>query len=185
MEMEAQASPHDSATSSGTSTEQLLADLAAARERADENHKKWLYAMAELDNARKRMEKQLNERLASGRKELLSKFLPVIDNLRRALGFDITSDSLRDGLQATLRGFEAVLSSENVRPIQVLGHPFDPRLAEAIGTRETKDVADNIVVDEAQRGYFIGDELLRPAQVIVSQSPRKTEANREASPETS
>lgn len=172
MEMEARTtSPQDVDASSGASTEQLLAELAAAKERADENHKKYLYAMAELDNVRKRLEKQLTDRLLLARKELLGKFLPVIDNLHRALGFDITSDSLRDGLQATLRGFEAALSSENVRPIQVLGQPFDPRLAEAIGTRETKDVADNTVVDEAQRGYVIGEELLRPAQVIVSQSP--------------
>jgi len=149
--------------------EELANELAVAQARAHENHQKHLYAMAELDNARKRMEKQLADRLTAGRKELLAKFLPVIDNLRRALAFEIASDSLRDGLQATLRGFEAALASEQVRAIQVLGMPFDPRLHEAIGTRPSNEVADNTVLDEAQRGYMIGEELLRPAQVIVSQ----------------
>jgi molecular chaperone GrpE len=174
MEMESQAAAENAAAPPNTNTKQYADELAAAQELAEENRRKWLYAMAELDNVRKRLEKQLIERLTGGRKEILGKFLPVIDNLQRALGFDITSDSLREGLQATLRGFEAVLASEQVRPIQILGRPFDPRLAEAIGTRETNDVAENIVLDEAQRGYMIGEELLRPAQVIVSIPPSNT-----------
>jgi molecular chaperone GrpE len=171
MEMEPQAAAENATAPSDLSYEQLAQELIAAQGRAEENHKKWLYAIAELENVRKRMEKQLAERLISGRKDLLGKFLPVIDNLHRALGFEITSDSLRDGLQATLRGFESALASEQIRPIQVLGLPFDPRLAEAIGTRTTNEVAEHIVLDEAQRGYLIGEELLRPAQVIVAVSP--------------
>ncbi|HTV74963.1 MAG TPA: nucleotide exchange factor GrpE [Candidatus Acidoferrales bacterium] len=179
MESETQAAAGAAASNSGTTTqeadaEQLLGELAAAKARAEEAHQKLLYAMAEVDNVKKRSEKHVAERLASGRKMLLSKFLPVIDNLYRALAFEIASDRLRDGLQATLRGFEAALSSEQVRSVTVLGLPFDPRLAEAIGTRETDDVPDNTVVDEVQRGYLLGEDLLRPAQVIVSK--RKTEA---------
>lgn len=169
MEPASQAGASNAPVPSELSAEELMNELATAQARAHENYQKHLYAMAELENSRKRMDKQLADRLTLGRKELLAKFLPVIDNLRRALGFEIASDSLRDGLQATLRGFEAALASEQVRPIQVLGMPFDPRLAEAIGTRLTTEVADNTVLDEAQRGYMIGEELLRPAQVIVSQ----------------
>jgi molecular chaperone GrpE len=179
MESETQAAAGAAASGSGTTTQeadaaQLLGELAAAKARADETHQKLLYAVAEVDNVKKRSEKYVADRLASGRKMLLTKFLPVIDNLNRALAFEIASDRLRDGLQATLRGFEAALSSEQVHTITVLGLPFDPRLAEAIGTRETDDVPDNTVVDEVQRGYLLGEDLLRPAQVIVSK--RKTEA---------
>jgi molecular chaperone GrpE len=174
MEMESQAAADNAAAPSNLSPEQLAKELQAAQGLAEENRRKWLYAMAEMENVRKRMEKQLSERLTGGRKDLLTKFLPVIDNLHRALGFEITSDSLREGLQATLRGFEAVLTSEQVRPIQILGLPFDPRVAEAIGTRETNEVEENIVLDEAQRGYLLGEELLRPAQVIVSVLPPPT-----------
>jgi len=163
------AATNAAAPPSELTVEELVNELAAAQARANENHQKHLYAIAELDNVRKRMEKQLADRLTAGRKELLAKFLPVIDNLHRALAIEIASDSLRDGLQATLRGFEAALASEQVRPILVLGMPFDPRLHEAIGTRPSNEVADNTVLDEAQRGYMLGEELLRPAQVIVSQ----------------
>jgi molecular chaperone GrpE len=179
MESDQRAAAGAAAPDSGTTTQeadvaQLLGDLAAAKARAEEAHQKLLYAMAEVDNVKKRSDKIVVERLASGRRALLGKFLPIIDNLYRALAFEIASDRLREGLQATLRGFEAALTSEQVKQINVLGLPFDPRLAEAIGTRETDDVADNTVVDEVQRGYLLGDELLRPAQVIVSK--RKTEA---------
>jgi molecular chaperone GrpE len=168
------AAPDSGTTTQEADVTQLLGDLAAAKTRAEEAHQKLLYAMAEVDNVKKRSDKIVVERLASGRKALIGKFLPIIDNLHRALAFEITSDRLREGLQATLRGFEAALASEQVKQINVLGLPFDPRLAEAIGTRETDDVADSTVVDEVQRGYLLGEELLRPAQVIVSK--RKTEA---------
>jgi molecular chaperone GrpE len=179
MESDQRAAAGAAAPDSGTTTQeadvaQLLGDLAAAKARAEEAHQKLLYAMAEVDNVKKRSDKIVVERLASGRRALIGKFLPIIDNLYRALAFEIASDRLREGLQATLRGFEAALTSEQVKQINVLGLPFDPRLAEAIGTRETDDVADNTVVDEVQRGYLLGEELLRPAQVIVSK--RKTEA---------
>ena len=70
----------------------------------------------------------------------------------------------RGGLEQTLRGFEAVLASEGVKPIEVKGQPFDPRVAEAVGTAPSGGVADDIVVDVAEKGYTLGDELLRPSE---------------------
>jgi molecular chaperone GrpE len=149
----------------------LTEKLAEANARADENHARYLYALADLENFKKRSERTLQERLVSGRGAILSKFLSVLDNLERALAFEHDSEGLRGGLTATQRGFEALLAGESVRPVSVLGAPFDPRIAEAIGTRETDDVDENVVVEEVQRGYTIGDELLRPARVIVSAKP--------------
>jgi molecular chaperone GrpE len=77
-------------------------------------------------------------------------------------------DKLRSGLEQTLRGFEAVLSNEGVKAIEVRGEPFDPRVAEAVGTAPADGVAEDTVVDVTQVGYKIGDDLLRPAQVIVA-----------------
>jgi molecular chaperone GrpE len=148
---------------------ELTAQLEAEKKRADENHQKALYALAELDNYRKRAERQVSERITAGKKATLLKFLPVIDNLERALSVQIDAPGLRGGLEATLRGFEGVLTSEGVKPFDVLNLPFDPRNSEAVGTRDAGDaVADDTVVDVAVRGYMLGDELLRPAQVIVS-----------------
>lgn len=146
----------------------LGAKLAEANARADENHAQLLYALADYENFKKRTERQLQDRIVAGKRATLGKFLPVLDNLERALAFEVDSDALRGGLEATLRGFEALLASEGVKPLSLLGAPFDPRVAEAIGTREAGDAADDTVVEEVQRGYTIGDELLRPASVIVA-----------------
>jgi molecular chaperone GrpE len=98
---------------------------------------------------------------------MLGKFLPVLDNLQRAMAFD-DGDGLRGGLNATLKGFESLLASEGIVAVETLGKPFDPHLAEAIATRETADHEDDVVIEEAQRGYRLGDDLLRPAMVVVA-----------------
>ena len=148
-------------------SDDAAAELAAAKALAEDRYRELQYARAEIDNVRKRAERIAADRLSAGRRALLGKFLPVIDNLQRSLAYD-DSEGLRGGLQATLKGFEALLESEQVRVLDVVGKPFDPRLAEAISTRESADVDDDIVIEEAQRGYSLGEELLRPALVVVA-----------------
>ena len=148
----------------------LSAELAAAKAKAEENYNKFLYAMADFENYKKRIERQFADIAISGKRALLEKLLPVIDNLERALAHEVDSDALRAGLQGTLKGFEQVLASEGVRPFSVVGERFDPNLAEAIGTQAAPGHADDIVIEEAQRGYKIGEEVLRPAKVIVAKS---------------
>ena len=90
-----------------------------------------------------------------------------IDNVRKRAE-RIAADRLSAGRRSLLGKFLQCLESEQVRAIEVVGKPFDPRLAEAIATRETNDVEDDVVVEEAQRGYSLGEELLRPALVVVA-----------------
>jgi molecular chaperone GrpE len=109
--------------------------------------------------------------VSSRRRMLLERLLPVLDNLQRALQSNAGGETLRGGLEQTLRGFEAVLASEGVKPIEVKGQPFDPRVAEAVGTAPSDGVAEDTVVDVAEKGYTLGDDLLRPAKVIVATRP--------------
>jgi molecular chaperone GrpE len=145
-------------------------ELAAANARADENYNKFLLAMADFENYKKRMQRDIESIVTARRRNLLERFLPVLDNLERALQYDTNGgEKLRGGIEQTLRGFEAVLAGEGVKAIDVKGKPFDPRVAEAIGTTpHVKDVDDDTVVEVAEKGYTIGDELLRPAKVIVA-----------------
>jgi molecular chaperone GrpE len=153
------------------STAELKTQLDAANARAEENYNKFLLAMADFENYKKRIERQFREIADSGRRELLKNFLPVIDNLERALSFeDANADALRNGVQQTLKGFEAVLGMEGVKPINVKGQKFDPKVAEAIGTQQAEGIEDDTVLEEAQKGYTIGDDLLRPAKVIVAKN---------------
>jgi molecular chaperone GrpE len=148
----------------------LAAELAAARAKAEDNHNKFLYAMADFENYKKRVERQLAEISLAGKRAVLVKMLPVLDNLERALAFE-DSDALRGGLQATLRGFETALASENVKAVPLKGRPYDPKFAEAIATQPAPEgVAEDTVLEEAQRAYVMGDDVLRVAQVIVAKT---------------
>jgi molecular chaperone GrpE len=149
----------------------LAAELAAARAKAEENYNKFLYAMADFENYKKRIERQLGDIALSGKKSVLTKMLPVLDNLERAVAFE-DSEGLRGGLQATVRMFETALAGEGVKGVSLKGLPFDPRLAEAIATQTAPEgVDEGTVLDEAHKAYTIGDEVLRPAQVVVAKTP--------------
>lgn len=148
------------------------AQLDAANAKADENWNKYLLAMADFENYKKQMERRVLMIVSDRRKSVLLRFLPVLDNLERALQFNASGDDkLRGGIEQTLKGFESVLNSEGVKAIDVKGKPFDPRVAEAIGTLPAADgVADDTVVEVAEKGYTLDDELLRPAKVLVAKN---------------
>jgi molecular chaperone GrpE len=154
----------------GEETPSLDERLAAAETRADENYNKFLLATADFENYKKRILRDRESIMASYRRALLERFLPVFDNLERALKFEGSGDGLRGGLEQTLKGFEAVLAGQGVKELDVKGKPFDPRVAEAIGTMHSDDADDDTVVEVAEKGYTLGDELLRPAKVIVAKS---------------
>lgn len=149
-------------------TPSLEEQVAAANARADENYGKFLLAVADFDNYKKRIQRDMDSIVSSRRRMLLERLLPVLDNLQRALNSNAGGDTLRNGLEQTLRGFEAVLASEGVTPIAVQGEAFDPRIAEAVGTAPSDDVAEDTIVDVTEKGYKLGDDLLRPAKVIVA-----------------
>ncbi len=170
MDTEAQAAADDVRVGDDPSIaaeSEAAAKLAAAEALAEERYRDLQYARAEIENVRKRAVRSAEDRLLAGRKSMLGKFLPVLDNLQRAMAFD-DGDGLRGGLNATLKGFESLLASEGIVAVETLGKPFDPHLAEAIATRETADHEDDVVIEEAQRGYRLGDDLLRPAMVVVA-----------------
>jgi molecular chaperone GrpE len=153
-------------------------DAASLRDELDRNRKQveeqralYLRALADFDNYKKRMEREKRAQSEYGRRELLKRLLPVIDNLLRAADYrdkGAPPEQIADGLLATVKQFEALLAAENVRVIDTVGKPFDPSVSEAVGTAADGSVPDETVLQEARRGYAIGDEVLRPAQVIVS-----------------
>lgn len=154
--------------SEGNGNSELQAQIDAANSRADENYSKFLLAMADFENYKKRMERSFKEIATAGERKTLLAFLPILDNLERALTYNgENTDALRSGVQNTLRLFENALSMASVKALEVKGKPFDPALAEAIGTQESSE-ADDIVLEEAEKGYMYGEELLRPAKVIVA-----------------
>jgi molecular chaperone GrpE len=140
------------------------------RREEDDLQTKYLLALAEVENTKKRLQRRADDAARALKKRLLLKFLPVFDNLERAVGHG-DSEDLRAGLDATLRGFESALQSEGVTPISsTAGTRFDPNVAEAIGTQRDESVDDETVLAETQRGYRVDDDLLRPAYVVVAKN---------------
>jgi molecular chaperone GrpE len=133
-----------------------------------------LRSAADLDNARKRAQRDLQEGVRYANERLLKDFLPVADNLERALGHGSnTRDwaSLEQGLLMTQKHFEDMLARHGVRPLTAIGQPFDPNLHEAMGTTESTEVPPNTVVSEVLRGWMLNDRLVRPALVSVARAP--------------
>lgn len=127
-----------------------------------------LRLQADMDNYRKRQARRADEAIGAERERLLRLIIPVVDNLARALSQDGRGDeALRQGIELTYREVMRLLESEGVAPIEVIGLPFDPELHEAVATAMT-DAKAGTVVKELERGYVLGEKLLRPARVVVA-----------------
>lgn len=138
---------------------------------------KLLRRQAEFENYRKRVDRERGELYQHGRDDVLLQFLPVVDNFERALSSLETSEgdaeALRHGVELIHRQFKDALSKLGLEAVEAVGHTFDPHVHEAVTTEATDKHKENTVIQEFQRGYKIGDRLLRPAKVKVASSPEK------------
>ena len=166
--------------------------LAAIEAERDEIKDRMLRVAAEFENWKKRARKEQEEGEAKARESVLRDMLDVIDNLDRAVGAygaggggtaggpagagagagaGVDGPAVLKGVGLVLRLFQSKLDRYGVKAIVVEGQPFDPRQHEAISRVETADVAPGTVARELQRGYRIGERLLRPALVSVATAP--------------
>lgn len=130
-----------------------------------------LRLQAEMKNYRKRQQRLAEEYIAEEQEELLCAFLRVADDLERALNANgVNLESLRQGVELTHQTMMQILSQEGVKLIQAIGQPFDPAWHEAVGTvpHQKVEIEPGMVAVVAQEGYRLGDRLLRPARVIVT-----------------
>lgn len=141
------------------------AELAVELERLRD---RYLRARADLENYRKRSQQEIDRRVAEGRDRILLDWLEVVDSVDRALHIDEGS-SVAEGLRAVLGQMQGVLGRHGVDRVDAVGEPFDPELHEAVGTRADPEAPERTVVDIARTGYRVGERILRPAQVIVSE----------------
>jgi len=157
--------------------ESLQADVARLRGEADRNWQQFLRAAADLENYRKQAARQREDAVAVTRRSMLMVILGVLDTLERAIahagaaaGEGHAASVIGDGLRLTHRQVLERLASVGVRAMESVGQTFDPRVHEALDAVAATETAQaGTVVDEVQRGYFVGDEVLRPARVRVAQ----------------
>ena len=129
---------------------------------------------ADFDNYRKRTRRENDDARARGREEILKEMLPVVDNLERALAASDLREggrSVVDGVKLVLRQLVVSLEKFDVKGFATIGEPFDPSRHEAISQAETAERIPGTVYIELQKGYLLGERLLRPAMVVVARAP--------------
>jgi molecular chaperone GrpE len=158
----------------------LKEELREARKSSDNNLNRLKYMMAEFDNYRKQMEKQIDSRIESGKAELLVKFLSLRDDYLRALEMAKQSKSetvVIEGLEGILKNFDSLLRSEGVIEIETIGTPFDPNVHDVIGFSHQDEIEENIITKEIRKGYMLNNKVLRPSLVLISRKIVKNTAN--------
>ncbi len=163
--------------------EGLKKNLEEQRQLAQNHYEKFLRACAELENYKKRVEREKADGLKYANEGLIGDLLPFIDNLERAVehGSSEKNDNttaLIEGLKLTLKDLIRVLGNYGLAPIESVGRPFDPNLHEAMMQVEREDHEPRTIVQEFQKGYRIKDRLLRPARVSVAMGPESREGER-------
>ena len=153
--------------------ESVKNELRRAKESSESNLNKMKYLMADFDNYRKQMEKQLASKAESIKDELLLKFLNIRDDYLRALSVARQSKSEQggvviEGLEGILKNIDSLLASEGVRDIEAVGTPFDPNVHDAIAYSARDDLAENTVTAEIRKGYMLNGRVLRPSLVEIS-----------------
>lgn len=144
--------------------------LTLAEQQAHENWEKSVRALAELDNVRRRAERDV----ANAHRYSLEKFsvalLPVLDSLEQAHQLILQDDnsSMREGLELTMKLFVDVLEKFDVKQLNPLGELFDPQQHEAMSMQESSDAPPNTVLMVFQKGYKLNDRVIRPARVVVA-----------------
>lgn len=155
--------------------------LADAKAEAQKNKEQWMRTAADFDNFRKRTRREIDDARRGGREDMLKEFLPVFDNLERAIQSAQRAQDVKavaDGLNMILRQFIDTLGRVNISKVATVGKEFDPTVHEAIQQVETDEHAPGTVVAEVQPGYSQGDRLVRPAMVIVAK-PKQVSAKEE------
>ncbi|AGM41004.1 heat shock protein GrpE [Spiribacter salinus M19-40] len=174
---QAKAQPAEAAEQAEQGEPDTETALAEAEARAEENWNQFLRARAEMENLRRRAEKDVAQARQQSLEKLAGELLAVKDSLEmgvqtaRSEGADITQ--IAEGSELTLRMFNQALEKFRIEEINPEGERFDPACHEAMAAQPAADAEPNTVLNVVQKGYRLGERLLRPAMVIVAKAPEE------------
>jgi molecular chaperone GrpE len=178
---EQQAAAEPVAETQAVTVEALRQELEQAQQLAAANLDKAMRAMADMENLKKRVQKDLDDERKFGLAKFAKELLSVLDSLE--LGLQATvGDSpevvkFREGSELTIKQFESVFAKFNIEAIDPTGQPFNPELHQAMAMQPSSTVAPNHVITVFQKGYVINGRLLRPAMVVVAKAENKPADN--------
>ena len=147
--------------------------LFLAREEAEMYKDRWMRLAAEFENYKKRRAREFETLIQSASEDVIRDLLPILDGVGRALAHsengDTESEGFQEGIKMIMEQFPRVLYNRNLKEIETIGKPFDPTVHEALMQMPSEIHDAGIVADEIEKGYSLGDRVLRPAKVVVSQ----------------
>ena len=141
--------------------DKLRAELADTKD-------KYLRLMAEYDNFRKRSAKERLDISASVKADTVADILPVMDNFERALGTETQDEAYKAGIEMIFKQFSDAMTKLGIEAIDPVGEVFDPNIANAVNQIEDPELGENVVAQVFQKGYRIGDKVIRYAMVVVA-----------------
>lgn len=159
---------------------ELAADVTRLEGEVSATKDKWLRAVADLENYKKRTKREIDESVVRTTQSLLQAFLPTVDNLDRALeishpALEAASDENENNVAQVVKGLQMVrdeflgaLKRHGIEPVDSVGHAFDPAVHDALQQIDSPDHAPGTVIREFEKGYKMKERLLRPARVIVA-----------------
>jgi molecular chaperone GrpE len=157
--------------------EELKIELAEAEQKAQENWDKTVRTLAEMENLKKRTQKDLEDAHKYALNSFAKELLPVLDSLelglQAATGESVEVKKFREGNELTIKQFETVFAKFNIMTVDPIGLPFNAEQHQAVLMQEVDGAAPNTVVNVFQKGYMLNGRLLRPAMVVVAKGPEK------------
>ena len=159
-------------TASARDAAQMTEDeLEKLKAKAEEYYGQLQRLQADFDNYRKRTQKEKADLILFATERLIRDLLPVLDNMERAVeaaGKNQDFAAFSQGVDMIFRQVREVLGKEGLKPMEVVGRPFDPNLHEAVLRVDSEEHEENVIVEEVQKGYFLKEKVLRPGMVAVS-----------------
>ena len=148
-------------------SKKAAAELEKKQAELDELNDKYLRLAAEYDNFRRRTAKERDGIRADAYSDAVSSLLPVVDNLERAAAFT-EADKVHEGVAMTLRAFTETMEKLGITVLGTVGETFDPELHNAVMHEDNEELPENVITDVFQKGYKMGDKVIRYAMVKVA-----------------
>jgi molecular chaperone GrpE len=165
----------DEAASLKDSADKLQQEVEAVKQELSQMKDRYMRSVAEMENLRKRMDKEKNDLLRYGQEKLIQDLLPVLDSFDKALAATegsaaapSSTENVAEGIKLVFKQLSAALERHGLKVVEALDKPFDPNLHQALMRQEKHDIREDTVVQEYTRGYLLHDRLIRPAMVVVA-----------------
>ena len=143
-------------------------ELELTRKALAEEHDKYLRLAAEYDNFRKRSIKEKDARYTDAKADTVGKFLPVYDDLERALSNETSDEAYKKGVELIMTELRKIMSGLGVEEFGAVGDPFDPNAHNAVMHIENEELGENVIAQVFQRGFRMGEKVIRHAVVQVA-----------------